>query len=204
MLEQALLDLESHEAKVQEAWVRVERESADLVRAQEQGESVDSLRLRDEDLRSAEGDLVMAVLEAQQLRKMLVTARAQLEEVEEELRRLGESGESGDDPISGTWRLVVEPGGMEGLVDFSLRGTLIEGTYSLAGGWSGSFRGTLVSGRVRLERIDSKLGFTSVFYGRLEDRDRPRLAGRWEARELSAGMPASGSWVAQRLEGDES
>lgn len=201
MLERALVELERHEATVQEAWVRVERLSSDLVRAQTQGESIESLRLRDEDLRRAEGDLVMQVLESQQLRKTIISTRAKLAEVTEEIRRLEESTGADRDPISGTWRAAVEPGGLAGFFQLTLDGTLVQGTYGLEGGWSGSFRGTFVSGKVRLERIDSKLGYVAIFYGRLQQTSRStRLAGRWESTELAAGQPASGSWVAERLE----
>ncbi|MCP4900726.1 MAG: hypothetical protein GY906_27495 [bacterium] len=204
LLEKSLVELERHEASVQEAWVRVERLSSDLVRAQGQGESVESLRLRDEDLRRVEGDLIMQVLESQQLRNSIISIRAKLAEVMSEMRRLQGSASDEEDPITGTWRVAFEPGGMKGFLQLTMDGTLIQGTYGLEGGWSGSLRGTLVAGKVRLERIDSRLGYVGIFFGRLQDqRGVTSLAGRWEATELAAGKPSGGSWVAERLEPEE-
>jgi hypothetical protein len=147
----------------------------------------------------------MQVLESQQLRKAIITTRAKRAEVVAEIRRLERSGGSDEnDPISGTWRVAIEPGRMEGFFQLTLDGTLIQGTYGLEGGWAGSLRGTLVSGKVRLERIDSKLGYVAIFYGRLqESTSATRLAGRWEAAELAAGQPSGGGWVAERLDPQE-
>jgi hypothetical protein len=95
--------------------------------------------------------------------------------------------------------LVVEPG-QEGVAYLQQQGTLVSGTYSLSGGFSGSFRGTFVAGKVRLERIDSQYGFAAIFYGRLVGRDRnARLQGNWEATQLASGLPAMGSWTATRI-----
>ena len=94
---------------------------------------------------------------------------------------------------------MVDPGGLEGEMELNLEGTLINGTYHLQGGWFGSFRGTLVSRRVRLERVDSKLGFTSIFYGELTEDDPPRLQGTWEGTHLSSGQPSGGTWVAEKI-----
>ena len=74
---------------------------------------------------------------------------------------------------------MVEPG-QEGVAHLNQRGTLVEGTYSLSGGFSGSFRGTFVAGKVRLERIDSQYGFAAIYYGpaRLRSAERLVLAER--------------------------
>jgi len=98
---------------------------------------------------------------------------------------------------------VIEPGGIEGTAELRLDGTVIMGTYELEGGWYGSFKGTLVAGKVRLERIDSQLGFAAVFYGTLDAGEPPRLSGTWEGTNLAAGQPAGGSWLAERLPEEE-
>jgi hypothetical protein len=80
------------------------------------------------------------------------------------------------------------------------QGTLVTGTYSLSGGFSGSFRGTFVAGKVRLERIDSQYGFAAIFYGRPVGRGRnARLQGNWEATQLASGLPSLGTWSATRI-----
>jgi hypothetical protein len=188
------------EEQIQGAWVRVERQSADLLRAQEQGESLDSIRLREADLRAAESELMMHIRHSQQLRREMIAGRLRIAELQAEVERLESTVGSSDDPVSGPWRLVVEPGGQEGYMSLVLDGTLVQGTYQLAGGWTGSLRGTLVAGKLRLERIDSQIGFSSVFYARLiGSGEEARLEGTWDATQLATGMPSSGSWVAERV-----
>lgn len=201
VLESEMRELERHQRNVEDAWVRVERLAADLVRAERVGEDLDNLRLRDDDLRTAEGELLMLVLEAQRRRSAVVSTRNQIEKAREELARLTSAGAVAEDPLTGTWRIVVEPGGQEGTVVLRLDGTLVTGNYSLSGGWAGSFRGTLVAEKVRLERIDSQLGFAAIYYGRLvADGSTGRLEGTWEATQLTTGLPSAGTWVAVRQE----
>lgn len=102
-----------------------------------------------------------------------------------------------DDALSGDWRFRLDPGEQEGEMHLSLDGTLVSGDYSLQGGFSGSLRGTLVGDRLKLDRIDSKLGFVSVFYGNL-NRQSQSMSGTWEATDLSAGYVTSGSWSAKK------
>jgi len=53
---------------------------------------------------------------------------------------------------------------------------------------------------VRLERIDSQIGFAAIFYGRLVGRgENLRLQGNWEATQLASGLPSRGSWTATRV-----
>ena len=93
--------------------------------------------------------------------------------------------------LAGGWRLPVY-----GLL---LDGTLVSGVYQLSGGWKGSLRGTLVGGNVRLERIDAQLGFAAVYTARIVSRGgEKRLEGTWDATNLTAGMPVSGTWVGRR------
>jgi hypothetical protein len=95
--------------------------------------------------------------------------------------------------------VAIEPGGLKGAFDIHVDGTLVSGVYQLAGGWKGSLRGTLIGGSVRLERIDAQLGFAAVYHARLVTRGgEKRLEGTWDATNLAAGMPASGSWVGRR------
>jgi hypothetical protein len=205
-IQQALMErdqqqYQDHRTQLQEAWVRVERESADLFQAQQQGESLESLQLRDEDLRQAESELLMHLFSMQRVRRSMLASRAVIAEVEEEIRRLDAQVGAGDDPLSGTWRLAMEPGGQEGLMYLQLNGTLVQGTYQLEGDWSGSLRGTLVSRKLRLERIDSQIGFAAILHGRLQLRGKgPRIQGSWEATQLASGMPSSGTWIAEKLE----
>jgi len=196
--------LDRAEGRLQEAWTRVERGGTDFYHATDQGDDLKSLSLRDEDVRAAESELFMGVLETQQIRRSLLESIAHLEELEGEIRRLAGEQAGENDPLSGRWSLTIEPGDLEGEMVLILDGTLVQGRYELDGGFRGSLRGTLVSGKVRLERVDSQLGFAAIYYGRLNRQsDPPRLEGKWEATQLATGMPAGGGWIAQKIKDQE-
>ena len=103
------------------------------------------------------------------------------------------------DAVSGRWAVTLDPGAQRGVFRMSLDGTIVSGEYSLEGGFSGSLRGTLVSDRLRLERVDSRLGFSAVFYGRVA-RDASSIAGTWESTILGNGAASAGVWKAVREE----
>ena len=79
----------------------------------------------------------------------------------------------------------------------ALDGTLVSGDFTLEGGYSGSLRGTLVNDRLRLERVDSRLGFSTVYFGRLA-RDGNTIAGTWEDTTFGTGSRGNGQWHAVR------
>lgn len=187
--------LKQHQGDVRDAWSRVERLTNDLTHAQRQGETLKSLEMRDADLRQAEAELVQEIMESERQRVALRGTWEQIEALRKEIE-IVEGETRAADPLTGRWAVVVEPGGLEGFFELELNGTLVEGTYELSGGWTGSLKGTLVERRVRLERIDSQLGFAAVFYGRLfPNTEPPRLQGTWEGTQLGAGLPSSGTWV---------
>ena len=185
--------------ELREIWTRLELQTGGLLQAQREGESVESLRLRDTDLRKAETEFLAALLESQQQRSSILENRSMIAAIDLEVQRLATESGGAEAPLTGSWRLVVEPG-QEGVLQLRQQGTLVTGTYSLSGGFSGSFRGTFVAGKVRLERIDSQYGFAAIFYGRLVGRGRnARLQGNWEATQLASGLPTLGTWSATRL-----
>lgn len=185
--------------ELRELWTRLEQQSGGLLQAQSEGETVDSLRLRDENLREIEAQVRAALSRSQQLRRSMLENREMLAAIGVEIERLIAVVGSAEAPLNGTWRLVVEPG-QEGFAFLQQQGALVSGTYALSGGFTGSFRGTFVAGKVRLERIDSQIGFAAIFYGRLVGRgDDSRLQGNWEATQLASGLPSRGSWTASRV-----
>ena len=94
------VDLAEHQASLQESWVRVRSESTDYLRAQRQGEELDGLNLRDDDLRHAEAELMMHLFEGQRLRRALAASQLMIGKTLEEIRRLeGEVG-SEVDPLT--------------------------------------------------------------------------------------------------------
>jgi len=134
--------------------------------------------------------------------------RLALERVTLLRRRVGDLEREGgpksrhDDPISGDWHVRIDPGAQEGELHFSLDGTLLGGSYALEGAMTGSVRGTYVGDRLRFDRVDSRLGFSAVFYGRLLSDGT--IAGTWEATELGGGGATSGTWSAvKKSEGEE-
>jgi hypothetical protein len=195
------LDAYAHERqRLEAAYIRMQQQVDALLRAQNHGEELDSLRQRDEDLRQAESELMARVGAAQRLRQSILTSQSLITVSNEEIARLeGQYGATAD-PLSGPWRIVVEPGGLEGRLVLQLDGTLVQGTYALAGDWSGSMRGTYVARKIRLERIDSQVGFAAIYYGRLVRGGADgRIEGTWEATQLSSGLPSAGTWVAERI-----
>ena len=109
------------------------------------------------------------------------------------------------DGLTGRWSVLLEPGEQKGVFRIRLDGTIVTGEYTLEGGDTGSLRGTLVNGRLRVERVDSKKGFSTVYFGSLA-RDGQSIAGPWEATTFGTGGPGSGRWRAIRDEsaGEES
>jgi putative component of toxin-antitoxin plasmid stabilization module len=192
-------DLAENRVELREAWTRLEQQTSGLMEAQREGETVDSLRLRDEQIREVEADMIAALSKSQQLRRSMLENRTMLAAIDAEVQRLAAAVGEADAPLNGTWRLVMESG-QEGLVYLQQQGTLVSGTYALSGGFTGSLRGTFVSGKVRLERIDSQIGFAAIFYGRLVDRGQnPTLQGNWEATQLASGLPSRGAWTAHKV-----
>lgn len=196
-------DLAEAQQELQALWSRLDQQVGALMRAQGEGETVDSLRLRDNELRLVETEIAAALAAAQAARRAVLENRTLLAAFATEVERLSSETGAADAPLTGTWDLVVEPG-QEGVASLQQQGTLVTGTYALSGDFSGSFRGTLVAGKVRLERIDSQIGFAAIFYGRLVGQGRNlRLQGNWEATQLASGLPSTGNWTARKREGGE-
>jgi hypothetical protein len=203
LLAKQLQDLGDLREELREIWTRLEQQTGGMLRAQQEGESVESLLLRDTDLRKAETELLAVLLETQQKRSSMLENRTMIASIELEVQRLGAEIGGPDAPLAGVWQIVVEPD-QEGVAYLQQQGTLVTGTYSLSGGFSGSFRGTFVAGKVRLERIDSQFGFAAIYYGRLVGRGRDaRLQGNWEATQLASGLPSRGTWTARRMVAEE-
>lgn len=117
-----------------------------------------------------------------------------------ELRGKGRSATV--DLLTGRWNLSMEPGEQRGVFRLALDGSLVSGDYTLEGGAAGSLRGTLIGDRLRLERVDSQLGFVAVFHGRLA-RDGSSLAGTWESTTFGVGAAGAGRWRAVPIKEEE-
>ena len=123
--------------------------------------------------------------------KRITVLQEQLDELEGFKERAG--GE-----LTGRWELVFKPEYRRGTCELYQIGTLVAGTYRLEGGWDGSLRGTVVEGRILLERVDSQLGRTMELEGVVSS-DGQRLRGSWLNFELADGGSSAGQWTAERL-----
>lgn len=158
---------------------------------------VDELSRREEAIGDAEQDVRSLLEKRRLLTERILDRKRSIGMLEAEL-----ASRKPADSISGRWTVTVEPGEQRGVFRMTLDGTLISGEYTLEGGYSGSLRGTLINDRLRLERVDSKLGFSAVYVGRVA-RDGTAIAGTWESTTFGAGGPGSGRWLAVREEDKE-
>lgn len=150
---------------------------------------------RREDAVSESEQEVRALLEKRRLlADRLVERRRTIISLEAELQT-----KKPPDAVSGRWAVTLDPGALRGVFRMTLDGAIVTGDYTLDGGYSGSLRGTLVSDRLRLERVDSTLGFSTIYYGRLA-KDSASIAGTWEATTFGSGSASSGVWKAVREE----
>ena len=194
-----LANLEREQDQLGGGCDRLTRLGEDLLRGERENEELASFVARSADVRRAEVEVADLIAAAQQLRTTLGSRRGLIEQLQKEVARMEESSPGAPDDLSGRWSVVAEPGGQRGVFDLRLDGTILTGVYSLSGGFRGSLRGTLVSGSVRLERIDAEKGFVAVYTAKLVTQgNERRLEGVWESTNLAAGMPVSGSWVARR------
>jgi hypothetical protein len=192
LVEEGVTELERQNGLLREAWAMVDSGAGAMVEAQQRGDDLDSLRLREDELQQIESQLLMRLFEVQRARRDVLTHLA----VMEAAGGVAESAAETAGLLTGRWTLNVQPD-LAGTAYLVQQGTLVSGTYELSGGWSGSLRGTLVANKVRLERIDSQLGFAAIFYGEVDTTgDAVVIQGRWEATQLATGMPSAGGWRA--------
>ena len=168
--------------------------------------------VRDEDLVQAE--LIFRQIEdIEANRRMLFSAQqalvARILDRKRKLELLSEQSGAGgvsalqeQGPLSGSWRVVMMPREQVGAFNLVQTGTLVSGTYTLAGGWSGSLQGTLVNRKVYLVRIDSRLGRSMEFEGTLSA-DGTTIRGSWLNYDLGGQEGAQGQWSATRAEPEE-
>lgn len=194
MLAESLTELERQNDRLRESWALVDAGNASVLDAQRKGASLDSLKSQEDNLVELEAQLLMRILEVQRARRDVLTNRAALEAAGGE----GAQPSTTAGVLTGQWDLIVQPG-LSGTAYLVHQGTLVSGTYELSGGWTGSLRGTVVANKVRLERIDSQLGFAAIFYGEVNlGADPDVIQGRWEATRLATGLPSAGGWSASR------
>ena len=157
----------------------------------------DEIARREEAVETSEQEVRGLLDRRRLLADRLVERRRSVAALEADLQ-----GRRPPDALSGRWTVLLEPGEQKGVFHMTLDGTIVSGDFSLEGGYTGSLRGTLVNDRLRVERVDSRLGFSTVYFGRLA-RDGNTIAGTWEATTFGGGTPGSGRWRAVREEEKE-
>jgi hypothetical protein len=163
--------------------------------------SVDEIARREDAVATAEQEVRTLLDRRRLLVERLLERRRNVALLEAELRGKRPAA-AASDLLSGKWNFSLDPGEQRGVFRLALDGTLVSGDYSLEGGFTGSLRGTLIGDRLRLERVDSQLGFTTVYYGRLA-RDGSQLAGTWESTTFGVGAAGAGKWRAQPIKEEE-
>jgi len=121
--------------------------------------------------------------------------------IEEKLAAMPDIQRSLAGPLVGTWDVIFLPGQQRGTFTFSQTGTLINGTYALDGGWTGSLQGTLINRKVYMVRIDSKKGRMMELEGFLSA-DGMSIRGTWLSYEVIGGDGARGQWSAEKRDSD--
>jgi hypothetical protein len=157
----------------------------------------DEIARREEAVDASEQEVRVLLDRRRLVADRLVERRRSIAGLEADLQ-----GRHPSDALSGRWTVYVEPGDQKGVFHMTLDGTIVSGDFTLEGGFTGSLRGTLVNDRLRIERVDSRLGFSTVYFGRLA-RDGNTIAGTWEATTFGGGTPGSGRWRAVREEEKE-
>jgi hypothetical protein len=127
----------------------------------------------------------------------ILARKRKLEVMEEKYGEAAKSARPETGILTGTWKVVLLPKEQHGAFTLIQTGTLISGTYRLAGGWNGSLQGTLVNRKVYLVRIDSKLGRSMEFEGALSP-DGKTIKGVWLNYDLGSAGGAEGQWSATR------
>ena len=163
--------------------------------------SPEEILRREDAVALAEGEVRTLLDRRRLVVERIVERRRNVALLDAEVRGKGRSGAAQQDLLSGRWNVTMDPGEQRGVFRMALDGTIVSGDYTLEGGFSGSLRGTLVGDRLRLERVDSQLGFVGIFYGRLP-RDGSSLAGTWESTTFGAGAAGAGRWRATPIKED--
>ena len=135
--------------------------------------------------------------EGRELRRRITAHRERLAALDEAEAELVALLPDDADSVTGVWDARLAPTGETGVLSLYQNGTLLSGEYLLSGGWRGSIEGTLVDGRVHMERIDARKGRFATLSGSV-DPEGHTMRGTWRERDLTAGRPVEGSWIAEK------
>jgi hypothetical protein len=161
----------------------------------------DEMEALEESLRMAELRVQMLGDEGRDLRQRIESRRSRLLALIERTDQLIATLPDDTDSITGVWDVRFVPTGEHGVFTLFQSGTVLNGEYALSGGWHGSLQGTVVGGKMFLERIDAVKGRFSTLTGELNAAGTA-VRGTWTERDLTANRPTDGSWLAETRQRD--
>lgn len=198
--QQVLRDLQSS-SRSQDA--RLDSALAELLAedtpAPDEAGSMSRLRSSERELAGTRETALTLARENSDTRREPLARAALMRELRLELERLGRQAIVDATGLDGRWQVELEGLDTRGVFEFDSEGTLVTGSYRLDDGSQGSIRGTLVSDRLRLDRIDWAEGLATRLSGNL-NASAGTIEGTWTAVDVSGGAPGSGTWRAVRLE----
>jgi len=151
----------------------------------------------EEQISDAEGKVQILGDEGRALRIRIDARRQRLDALSRRANQLLGLLPDDTDSLTGVWDVRFSPTRENGVFTIFQNGTLINGEYVLDGGWHGSLQGSVVGGKIFLERIDSVKGRFADLTGRIESTGLG-IRGTWNERDLTANRATEGSWVASK------
>jgi hypothetical protein len=159
----------------------------------------DQLVAKEREISAAEARRFSAIQKCLELTGRIEEIQQRVAGLERKEGSLRDSLPKARETLSGSWRVLYMPGVNRGIFVLKQTGTILQGQYQLDGGWKGSLQGTMIDGKIYMQRIDSKLGRSSELEGYLSP-DGGSIRGTWRNYNLTDGATASGSWTASRQE----
>lgn len=151
----------------------------------------------EERISDAEGRVKILGDQGRALRLRIEASRQRLAALSRRANQLVGMLPADTDSLTGVWDVRFIPTRENGVFTIFQNGTLITGEYVLDGGWHGSLQGTVVGGKIFLERIDAVKGRFADLTGRIDSAGLG-IRGTWNERDLTANRATEGSWVASK------
>lgn len=151
----------------------------------------------EERISDAEGRVKILGDQGRALRLRIEASRQRLAALSQRANQLVGMLPADTDSLTGVWDVRFIPTRENGVFTIFQNGTLITGEYVLDGGWHGSLQGTVVGGKIFLERIDAVKGRFADLTGRIDSAGLG-IRGTWNERDLTANRATEGSWVASK------
>lgn len=160
--------------------------------------SIDTLRRIETELSAAAETAYLRIKESAAHRGRMYERMERLAELAQQVQAAEATLLDDQSDISGLWRVEALDTGIYALFQMKLDGAAVSGTYRTSNGRTGSLRGTFMSGRLELERIDAAVGPVGEMEGDF-DSASGELEGTWSNRDVTGGQPSAGRWVAHRV-----